>query len=104
MARINVTSVPWVEGEHGSTTYIPRLSWKEFQRVCRAEHPHEAESIDGDWRMPATRPSLASLHANPAHSVLRRVRHFGRVPARGCDVRAFTLAQAALRRTLWSVR
>lgn len=84
MGLIRVTSVPWIEGERGSTTYIPRLSWKEFQRVCRAEHPHEAESIDGDWRMPATRPSLASLHANPAHSALRRARCFGEACEQSC--------------------
>lgn len=58
---------------------IVRLAWKGWQHMLRANDPHEAESIDGDWRMPATRPSLASLHANPHASALRRARLFDEV-------------------------
>lgn len=56
MGQLNVTSVPWIE------TPEQRRKW-------------DAAGIDGH-PVYGRGGSLASLHANPAHSALRRVRLF----------------------------
>ena len=112
MGQLNVTSVPWVR----ELTAEEKLRVR--QSYCAARW--------FAWDYGA--PPLASLHANPAHSALRRVRCFeeaGRSAVRALkrytqprnwdfDDYCFEFEDAlagavdgyadAVRRTLWSVR